>query len=88
LADAKNLHGRFFHVSMHYLPRDDSLEFAVSLSLHAPASIRLLSAVICHRIVGGRHVKSTAARATIVALVGPIAIAWVLAAKPEQFHRA
>jgi hypothetical protein len=80
------LHWQLFHVSMHYLPFDEYLEF--TMTGYIPALIWLLSAVVCLRITKRRHVKPTAIRAILVAVLGPIAIPLVLAAKPEKFNQA
>jgi hypothetical protein len=80
------LHWQIFHVSMHDLPCDEYLEF--TMTAYIPALIWVLAGVICLSIAKRRHVKQTAIRAMLVALLGPIAIPWVLVAKPEKFHLA
>ena len=64
---------------------DDYLEF--TMTAYVPALIWLISAVVCVWIAKRRHVKKTALRATVVALIGPFAIPWVLVAKPEKFNQ-
>jgi hypothetical protein len=71
---------------MRYLACDENLE--LMMTAYIPALIWLLSAVVCLRIAKVRHVKPTAVRAMIVALIGPIAIPWALMAKPEKFNQA
>jgi hypothetical protein len=80
------LHWQFIHVSMHYLPCDEYPEF--TMTAYIPALIWLLSAVVCLQIAKRRHVKPTAIRAMLVALLGPIAIPLVLVAKSEKFNQA
>jgi hypothetical protein len=80
------LYWQIFHVSMHDLPCDEYLEF--TMTAYIPALIWLLSAVVCLRIAKRRHVKTTAIRAMLGSLIGPFAIPWVLAAKPEKFNQA
>ncbi len=58
------------------------------MTAYIPAFIWLLSAVVCFCIAKRRYVKPTAIRAMIVALLGPIAIPWVLLAEPEKFNQA
>jgi hypothetical protein len=58
------------------------------MTAYIPALIWLLSAVICLRIAKRRHVKPTAIKAMLVALLGPIAIPLVLVAKSETFNQA
>jgi hypothetical protein len=55
------------------------------MTAYIPALIWLLSGLACLLIAKRRHVKSTAIRAMLVALLGPIAIPFVLAAKPELY---
>jgi hypothetical protein len=71
---------------MHYLPCDEYLEF--TMTAYIPALIWLLSAVVCLRIAKRRHVRLTAIRAMLVALIGPIAIPLMLVAEPEKFNQA
>jgi hypothetical protein len=75
-----------FHVSIHYLPRNQYLEF--TMTEYMPALIWALSSVACLLIAKRRHIRTTAIRAMLVALLGPIAIPFVLAAKPEKFNHA
>ncbi len=58
------------------------------MTAYVPALIWLLSGLICLGIAKRRHVKQTALRAMIVAVLGPITIPWVLVAKPETFKQA
>lgn len=51
---------------------------------YVPALIWALSAVACLVIAKRRFVKTTAIRAALVTVLGPIAIPFVLAAKPES----
>ena len=53
------------------------------MTAYLPALIWLLSGVVCLLIAKRRHVKPTAIKAMLVALLGPIAIPFVLAAKPD-----
>jgi hypothetical protein len=55
---------------------------------YIPALIWLLSGVACLLIAKRRLVKPTAIRAMLVALLGPIAIPFVLVAKPDTFNQA
>ena len=54
-----------------------------SMTTYVPALIWLLSGVLCLFIAKRRHVNPTALWAVVVALIGPIAIPFVLLAKPE-----
>jgi hypothetical protein len=54
---------------------------------YIPALIWALSAVACLVIAKRRFVKTTAVRAVLVAVLGPIAIPFVLAAKPDTFNQ-
>lgn len=58
------------------------------MSAYLPALIWLLSGVVCLAIARRRHVKQTAVRSMLVAVLGPIAIPWVLLAAPERFNHA
>lgn len=58
------------------------------MTAYIPALIWLLSGVVCLIIAKRRRVKQTAFRAMLVALLGPIAIPWVLLAEPENFNPA
>lgn len=51
------------------------------MTSYLPALIWLMSGLICLYIARRRHVKHTALRAMAVAVLGPIAIPFVLAAK-------
>lgn len=53
------------------------------MTTYIPALIWLLSGVLCLFIAKRRHVNPTALWAMVVALIGPIAIPFVLLAKPE-----
>lgn len=55
------------------------------MSTYIPALIWLLSGVVCLIVAKRRHVKKTALRTMLVALLGPIAIPWVLVTTPEEF---
>lgn len=54
------------------------------MSAYLPALIWLLSGVVCFAIAKRRHVKQTAVRSMLVAVLGPIAIPWVLLARPAK----
>lgn len=54
------------------------------MTAYVPALIWLLSAVACHLIAKRRHLKKTAIKDMIIALIGPFAIPWFLVAKPEK----
>ena len=58
------------------------------MTTYVPALIWLFAGLVCLSIARRRHVKHTAFRAMLVALLGPIAIPWVLLAEPEKFHQA
>jgi uncharacterized membrane protein len=58
------------------------------VTAYIPALIWLLSSVACLVIAKRRHVKKTAVRAALVALLGPVAILLVMAAKPQSFKQA
>jgi hypothetical protein len=58
------------------------------MTAYLPALIWLLSSVACLLIAKRRLVKTTAIRAMLVALLGPIAIPFVLVAKPDTFNLA
>jgi hypothetical protein len=55
---------------------------------YIPALIWLLSNLACHVIAKRRHIKITAVRAMLVALLGPLAIPFVMAAKPQSLKLA
>jgi hypothetical protein len=71
---------------MHFSHRIAYLGFLMTTYL--PALIWLMSAVVCIFIAKRRHVKPTAAWAILVTLIGPFAIPFVLAAKPEKLEQA
>lgn len=50
---------------------------------YLPALIWALSAVACLVVAKRRSVRTTGIRAALVAVLGPIAIPFVLAAKPD-----
>lgn len=77
---------RLLHVTIHYLHRNRCLEF--TMTAYTPALIWLLSNLACHIIATRRHVKITAVWAMLVALLGPVAIPFVMAAKPQNFKLA
>lgn len=58
------------------------------MSTLLPALVWLLSGLVCLYIAKRRHVKQTAVKAMAVALLGPIAIPWIMVAKPEKFTYA
>lgn len=58
------------------------------MTTYLPALIWLLSAVVCHVIAERRGLKRTPFRAALVALFGPIAIPFLLVAKPDAFKPA
>ena len=58
------------------------------MTAYLPASIWLLSALVCLGIAKRRHVKPTAIKAMLVALLGPIGIPLVLVAESEKFKLA
>lgn len=58
------------------------------MSTYIPALIWALSAVACLVIAKRRSLKTTGIRAALVTVLGPIAIPFVLAAKPETFKEA
>lgn len=58
------------------------------MSTYIPTLIWALSAVACLVIAKRRSVKTTGIRAALVAVLGPIAIPFVLAAKPDAFKQA
>ena len=64
---------------------DAQPEFKVTA--YIPALVWLLSGVTCLWIAKRRHIKKTALRAMLVALIGPLAIPLVLAAKPDKFNQ-
>jgi hypothetical protein len=58
------------------------------MTAYIPALIWLLSGGACLLIAKRRLVKATAIRAMLVALLGPIAIPFVLTVKPDAFNQA
>jgi hypothetical protein len=58
------------------------------MTAYIPALIWLLSGVACLLMAKRRHVKVTAVRAMLVAVLGPIAIPFVLMARPDTFNQA
>ena len=58
------------------------------MSTYIPALIWALSAVACLVIAKRRSVKTTGVKAVLVAVLGPIAIPFVLAAKSETLKQA
>jgi hypothetical protein len=58
------------------------------MTAYIPALIWLLSNLACHVIAKRRHVKISAVRAMLFALLGPVAIPFVMAAKPQHFKLA
>ena len=54
------------------------------MTAYVPALIWLISAVICLWIARSRRVKKTAFRAMVVAVLGPVAIPWVMVMRPEE----
>jgi hypothetical protein len=54
------------------------------MSQYLPALVWLFSGVLCLAIAKQRHVRQTALKSMLVALVGPFAIPLVLMAKPEE----
>jgi hypothetical protein len=57
-----------------------------TMSTYAFALTWMLSSVACLIIAKRRHVKNTAGRSMLAALLGPIAIPWVLIAAPEKLR--
>jgi hypothetical protein len=58
------------------------------VTAYIPALIWLLSSVACLFIAKRRNVKKTGVRAALVALLGPVAIPLVMAAKPQSIKQA
>lgn len=71
---------------MVFLPSKAHPEFMMTTYL--PALIWSLSAFACLFIAKRRSLKTTAVRAILVVFLGPFAIPFVLAARPETRHRA
>jgi hypothetical protein len=53
------------------------------MTAYIPALIWMLSAMACHLIAKRRHVKKTVALDMVAALLGPLAIPYVMIAKPK-----
>jgi len=70
-----------FRVSMDFLPSRAHPEFMMTAYL--PALIWSLSAFACLFIAKRRVLRITAIRAVLVTFLGPFAIPFVLAARPE-----
>jgi hypothetical protein len=51
------------------------------MSTYLPAIVWMLSSALCMAIAKRRHLKSGAVKSMLVALAGPVAIPFVLAAK-------
>ena len=75
-----------FHVSMSFPPYKAHPE--CMMTEYLPALIWSLSAFACLFIAKRRSLKTTAVRAVLVTLLGPLAIPFVLAAKPDQHKLA
>jgi hypothetical protein len=58
------------------------------MTTYLPALIWAISAFVCLYIAKRRHLKQTALRSMAVALAGPFAIPFVLAAKRQLFTQA
>lgn len=71
-----------FRANMHFLPCKAIPERMMTTYL--PALIWSLSAFACLFIAKRRRVRTTAVRAVLVTLLGPLAIPFVLAARPDQ----
>jgi hypothetical protein len=71
----------------HPLPsRNDYLE--LTMPAYIPALIWSLSSVACLIIAKRRHVKKTALGTALAALLGPVAIPFIIAAKSQKFEQA
>lgn len=57
-----------------------------TMTAYIPALIWSLSSVACLIIAKRRHLETTAFRATWVVLLGPLAIPFVMLAKPPSFQ--
>ena len=75
-----------FRVSMVFLSFEAHPESMMSTYL--PALIWSLSAFVCLFIAKRRSLKTTAVRAILVVFLGPFAIPFMLAARPEKRHPA
>jgi hypothetical protein len=71
------------HVTIHPLTQ---LLQEFTMTSYIPALIWSLSCVVCLIIAKRRHVKQTAFRAMVAILLGPVAIPFVIAAKPQSFN--
>nr|WP_314635468.1 hypothetical protein [uncultured Janthinobacterium sp.] len=58
------------------------------MTAYLPALIWSLSAFACFFIAKRRHVRTTAFKACLVTVLGPLAIPFVLAARPENRGQA
>lgn len=58
------------------------------MTAYLPALIWSLSAFACLFIAKHRRVRTTAVRAALVVLLGPLAIPFVLAARPDPLKPA
>ena len=67
---------------MHFLPSQAPPEFMMTAYL--PALIWSLSAFACLFIAKRRSLRITAIRAVLVVFLGPLAIPFVLAARPAK----
>ncbi|OFA05093.1 hypothetical protein DUGA2_18410 [Duganella sp. HH101] len=70
---------------MQNVPFESSLEF--TMSTYVPALIWLLSGFVCLYIAKRRNVRPTTLWAMLVAVIGPLAIPLVFAAKPEKLKQ-
>ena len=59
-----------------------------TMTTYIPALVWLLSGVVCIIIAKRRQVKKTALRTMLVALLGPMAIPWVLVTKSDEVKQA
>jgi len=73
---------QLFRVTMVFLPYAGG-----KMSTYMPAFIWVLSNITCLIIAKRRGLKNTAFRATSVVMLGPLAIPFVLAAKPQKLAR-
>jgi hypothetical protein len=62
------------------------LEF--TMTAYIPALIWSISSVACLIIAKRRHVKKTPVTAMAAALLGPVAIPFVMASKPHRLQQA
>ena len=77
--------GKFF---MQYAVPSTQQNLEFMMTAYLPALVWALSALVCLFIAKRRHVRNTSLRAMAVVLLGPLAIPFVLAAKPESFGEA